>query len=65
MDNDSINTDDFSELPDELLDSLNTKKHQRETLVEDCYVLSLSDLGKGLLWNWNNDKGETLPVAYL
>lgn len=46
----NIDEDDFPfGLPDEVVDTLHPKKHSRDVLVEDCYALSLSDLGKGLL----------------
>jgi hypothetical protein len=52
----NINPDDFeSGLPDEVMDTLKPKKQRRDVLVEDCYILSLADLGKGLLRPVNED----------
>lgn len=46
----NIDLSDFpSGLPGEVMDTLNPKKHRRTVLVEDCFVLTLSDLGKKLL----------------
>ena len=46
----NIDLNDFPRgLPDEVMDMLNPKKHRRDVLVEDCYILRLSDFGKGLL----------------
>lgn len=46
----NLNLDDFpSGLPEELMSILKPKNHQREFMTEDCFVLSLRELGKGLL----------------
>lgn len=50
----NLDPGDFEDgLPDEIMEEINPKKHRRDVLVEDCYVLSLADLGKGLLWPVN------------
>jgi hypothetical protein len=53
-----IDLEDFpAGLPEEIMEILKPKKHRREFLVEDCFILSLSDLGKGLLRPAANDDG--------
>jgi len=60
----NIDLSDFpSGLPDEVMNTLNPKKHRREVLVEDSYILSLGDLGKGLLKpvnEWTEDYPQPL-----
>lgn len=53
-----IDLNDFPDgLPEEIMEILEPKKHWREYLVEDCFILCLSDLGKGLLHPSGNDGG--------
>lgn len=59
----NLNLDDFpSGLPEEVMELLKPKKHQREFMVEDCFVLSLSELGKGVL-KVNGMKGKSGSIT--
>jgi hypothetical protein len=45
-----IDVSDFPDgLPEEVIDMFEPEKHRRDVLVEDCYILSLSAFGRGLL----------------
>jgi hypothetical protein len=53
-----IDLNDFPDgLPEEIMEILKPKKRRREYLVEDCFILCLSDLGKRLLHPSGNDGG--------
>jgi len=47
-----------ADLPNELDQFLHPKQHYREILVEDCWILGISDLGKGLLHRPGEQKWE-------